>query len=216
MARLFPFKLPSLVLNDPRRSAERRFHDDCGRLLPDNMLVFYGVAWLAKRRGGDARDGEADFVIVDRDRGLLVVEVKGGQIGYDGSTGRWTSTDRDRTVHPINNPIEQAKDNRYALQAKIRDLPGWGNRWVPIGHAVAFPDCELAQGQTPLDLPEEIVIFQDSLRWLPEKIEAIYRYWESHYAGRRGIDEIGIRILERTFAPQLETRVPLARIIHKS
>ncbi len=215
MARLFPPELPSLVLNDSRRSAERRFYVECGRLLPDSMSVFYGVTWLAKKRGGDARDGEADFVLVDRDGGLLVIEVKGGQIGLDGRTGKWSSRDRDGVAHPIENPVEQAKRNRYALLEKIHMLPGWGNHWVPIGHAVAFPDCVPEHGAALLDLPEEIAIFQDSLRWLPEKIGAIYRFWQSEDADRRGLDEVRLRILERTFAPQLATRVPLGTALRE-
>ena len=69
MAQMFPSELPSSVLEDPRRSAERAMYDAFDRLLPEDMRVFYGVAWLAKRRNGDARDGEADFLLVDRERG---------------------------------------------------------------------------------------------------------------------------------------------------
>lgn len=215
MAQLFPAELPSWVLNDPRREGERRFFADCGRLLPDGILVFFGVTWLAKKRGDDARDGEADFVLVDRDHGLLVIELKGGQITRDGKTGRWSSTDRHGVVHPIDDPVEQAKRNKFALMEKIRTLPGWGGHWIPIGHAVVFPDCVPEHGTALLDLPEEIAIFQDSLRWLPEKIGAIYRYWQAEDTDRRGLDEVRLRILERAFAPQLTTRVPLGAALRE-
>jgi len=184
-------------------------YDAFERLLPEDMMVFYGVAWLAKRRNGDARDGEADFLLIDRERGLLVVEVKGGKIARDGKTGRWTSTDRGGAVHSLDDPVEQAKRNKYALRDKIHSLPGWGKHWIRIGHAVAFPDCVIESGNTPLDLPEQIAIFADSLRWLPEKVDAIYRYWSSDELAKKGLDDVRMRLLERTFAPQIETRIPL-------
>ena len=48
-------------------------------------MVFYCIAWHA-RKGGTAKHGEADFVIVHPDLGLLVLDVKRGRIQYNGAT----------------------------------------------------------------------------------------------------------------------------------
>ena len=183
---MLPCALPESVVADPRRSAERVMYEAFERLLPDSMTVFYGVTWLAKRRGGDARDGEADFLVLDRARGLLVVEVKGGKVSRDAASGRWSSTDRKGTVHSIDDPAQQAKRNKFALMEKIRSLPGWGSHWIPIGHSVAFPDCVLDAGTLPHDLPESITVFSDSLKWLPEKIASVVRLLGGGRSGKAG------------------------------
>ena len=52
-------------------------------------------------------DGEADFVMIHPDHGVLVVEVKGGRIRT--SEGEWYSVDRHGAEHEIKNPFEQAR-----------------------------------------------------------------------------------------------------------
>ena len=61
--------------------------------LPDACLVRYRVPWLSLT--GDPVEGEADFVVFDPQHGVLTVEVKGGGVEFDPTSGDWTSTDRD-------------------------------------------------------------------------------------------------------------------------
>src|SRR3954453_21958722 len=90
MARMYPQRL----LEPPTSGAERDLFGLFESRLPASYTVFYSVSWLARRGGSGARDGEADFLIVHPDHGILVLEVKGGQIAYDGALDRWTSRDR--------------------------------------------------------------------------------------------------------------------------
>ena len=72
------------------------------------------------RDHGYEREGEADVVIGDPDRGILVIEVKAGEIrrDADGALVGRPSACRDR-------PFEQAADSRHALVRKLRELPDW-------------------------------------------------------------------------------------------
>ena len=88
MATMFPTPLPAAVTADAGREAERRVYDALARLLDPEHAVFYSVAWLTRATGPAARDGEADFVIAHSDLGVLVLEVKGGQVGHDQMHGR--------------------------------------------------------------------------------------------------------------------------------
>jgi hypothetical protein len=119
MARVLPTPLPQYIVDDPKRAAEREVYVGMQRL-PADVHVYYCVAWLARRRTEGARDGEADCVVVERDRGILVVEVKGGQIARDGTTGRWTSRDTTGAVHVIGDPVAQARTSHHALIEKLR------------------------------------------------------------------------------------------------
>ena len=72
MARMFPERLPAEVKSE----AERRLFDIFKSEFSDDFVVFHGVRWLARRRGGGATDGEADFVVAHPHYGVLVLEVK--------------------------------------------------------------------------------------------------------------------------------------------
>jgi len=119
MARMFPDRYPERVRTDPARAGEREVYEALGDGLPDRYSVFGWVSWILKNPASRAYDGEADFVIADPDRGLLVLEVKGGGIECEGSSGRWFSTDRHGARHAIDDPFEQAKENRFRLIRKL-------------------------------------------------------------------------------------------------
>jgi len=126
MATMFPTPLPAAVAADAGREAERRVYGALARLLDPEHAVFYSVAWLTRATGPAARDGEADFVIAHSDLSVLVLEVKGGQIGHDQMTGEWHSTDRHDHRHPIRDPFAQATSSHHALEAKLREC--WQTR----------------------------------------------------------------------------------------
>ena len=46
--------------------------------LSDNYEVFYSVTWYSKNTDGKRINSESDFIIVDREKGFLCIEVKGG------------------------------------------------------------------------------------------------------------------------------------------
>ena len=46
--------------------------------LSDDYEVFYSVVWYSKDENGDRINSESDFIIVDRNKGFICIEVKGG------------------------------------------------------------------------------------------------------------------------------------------
>jgi hypothetical protein len=117
-------------------------------MLPAPWSVVHSVAWQSTRNGRQG-DGEADFVAVHPEHGLLVIEVKGGGVTVD--NGRWFSTDqRGCAFHPIKNPFEQAVGSKHALVRFVSEVaPSSG--WVQAGHAVAFPGLAVVP---PSELPQ--------------------------------------------------------------
>lgn len=163
MAVLYPTPLPRSVIDDPMRAAERKVYEALGAGLDAAHRVFYGVAWLAKAPEGDARDGEADFIVAHPEKGVLLLEVKGGGVARDGTTGRWASTDRNGVRHDIQDPFAQVRGSKHALLHKLKDHPGVGAAWIELGHGVVFPDC--ARPRLPLcpDASPEITVFAGDL-----------------------------------------------------
>jgi hypothetical protein len=154
MARMYPNQLSP----DTRSEAERRLYAAFRDELDNSYTVFHSVAWQSLDPAGRPRDGEADFVIAHPQRGILVMEAKGGTIHCDPRTGRWTSTDRSGQVHDIKDPFRQARDSKYILLDQLKLMLGDPRRRINIGHAVAFPDG-VAGGALPgLDKPRDIIL----------------------------------------------------------
>lgn len=200
MARM----VPDRVRDATKSAAERKLFDVLREGLPNDYTVFHHVAWLARNLRGDARDGETDFVIAHPVHGLLVVEVKGGRIAYDGLQGQWTSNQ-----YAIKDPFEQASSAKFSLLAKIRDLPRWRAQWPTVGHAVAFPDVAVTH-DLRLDAPQAIVCDVNNLAAIDAWVNGAFTYWQSQgaYDGVPGVD--GIKELVRLLSPTWELHAPLA------
>jgi hypothetical protein len=105
VAQILPSVLPDDVLNDPRRRAEREFFILCRDALPARVVVIYGYRWLDPLDRRRAVEGEADFTIIDPQRGILVLELKGGIIRRDAVTSKYFSREvRGTREHEIKDP----------------------------------------------------------------------------------------------------------------
>ena len=93
MARMFPERLTA-----DAPSSERRVHEALRTGLDGSFVVFHSVSWHGRNR---KPDGEVDFLVAHADLGLLVLEVKGGQIGIDPRRGTWLSKDGQGETVPL-------------------------------------------------------------------------------------------------------------------
>jgi hypothetical protein len=108
------------------------------RQLSDDWIIIHHVNWQSARYGRQG-DGEADFLLLHHQKGIIVLEVKGG--GIDVKEGRWVSTDRYGRKHDIKNPYEQATTSKHALVTWLKQ-EGWSEK-VRVGHAVVFPHLDM-------------------------------------------------------------------------
>ena len=130
MARMYPQPMHP----DTRSYAERKLYAAFQSQLPDDLTVFHSIWWQVRDTKSGVRDGEADFVIAHTDFGILVLEVKGGRIRYEGQTGQWFSND-----NPIKDPFKQGREAKYSLLEKLRELPYWRNRWISSSLNLMLP-----------------------------------------------------------------------------
>lgn len=200
MPRMFPERLHV----ETRSHAERTLYNAFQSQLANEYVVFHSVAWLARDTRSGARDGEADFVIAHPTKGLVILEVKGGAIRYDGAAGQWYSGS-----HLIKDPFEQAKGNKYSLLQKLKDLPYWRARRINIGHAVAFPDVAV-KGALRLDAPREIVMDLTDLHSLATWLDNLFIYWDAQSGSLSELERAGIEELIRLLSPSWQLRSPLA------
>ena len=117
--------------------------------LSDDWSIFHSIAWQSLRSGREG-DGEADFVLLHRSYGLIVLEVKGGRIEL--IDGIWFSIDRDDITHRIKNPFEQATHSKHALLRYFDDVAP--DLRVPTCHGVVLPDVTVATRLGPAASPD--------------------------------------------------------------
>jgi len=198
-----------------RSLAERKVFEALRDALPGAYTVLHHVPWVQRQLQGGARDGEADFVVIHPDRGLLVLEVKGGGIRHEAASGRWFSVDRDGREHPLPaSPFEQAMENKHNLRRWLEDRPGWRSRWGPFGHAVCFPDA--VTGGEPLPhTPQEVLIdardIADRER-MQLRVEKAFDLWAD---GRR----LGPERVQRAItalAHDVQIRQPLGLLVEET
>lgn len=166
------------------------------------------------RASQGVRDGEADFIVAHPEYGVMILEVKGGRIRFDAATSQWYSMDRNGVEHPIKDPIQQARNSKGALLAKLRELPGWDGRYLTIAYMAVFPDVFAGQVNLRLDLPRALVIDVANMQRLEESIENGFRwfYGEENQHGALGIYRLSLleSVLARSFTLRTSLGVELS------
>lgn len=209
MAKIYPPRLPQFILDDPKRSAERKVFNEL-KTLPDPYVIFYSSTWQKHNAYSGVEAGEADFVIAHPDMGFIVLEVKGGAIFYKSDLDQWYSQSREGTIYPIKNPLQQARRSHYFLKEELEKLPGWPGRKINFWHAVCFPDSIKRPGQEfALDLPNEQVLDVQDFVDIEKSIRGLFQYC----FGSKMIDGApgykSIQLAEALLANSFEMKTPL-------
>ena len=204
--------IPSPDLAVTTSGAELRLLSAFEWQLDNGHVVLHSVAWIAKPGGNGPRDGECDLLICHPQRGVLIVEVKGGKIDLDYAMLSWTSTDRKGVVHTIKNPFDQAKRGKYGILEKLKESPAWQRLrigWFTLGHAAFFPDIGDGKRLAGPDAPRDIIGDAGDLENLAAWTSRVFDFWESEAPSERRINEIGDRgvdAIRRLFARVATTR----------
>lgn len=194
-------------------SAEVKLYEACKRLKGD-FHIFHSVAWIS-RSEGEARDGEADFLVCHPNRGFLVIEVKGGRIEADYSNGRWTSIDgRDRR-HLIKDPFQQGVNAKFGILTKLKEQRDWdrlGVRRVEMGHAAFFPDVSDGRRLQGPNAPPELIGDANDLGNLESWLDDAFDYWADRESGATTdpLGPGGIQLMAKVFARVVEARPLIA------
>jgi hypothetical protein len=206
MPRFHPAEFPAELKSDRAGAAEYAVWERLADELPAAYTVFHRVRWLDRPESGRPQDGECDFLIAHPEKGVLVLEVKGGRVSVEGGSGRWISTDRANVPHEIKDPFAQANNTKHVLRRKLLATKYWRGGQVPIGHAVALPDC-MKEAARVADLSADVTLDAADLTRVEEAIERLFRFWRmTPDAFWR---ENGIAVLERLFVHRDFPRIPL-------
>jgi hypothetical protein len=187
-----------LIESDIKSQAEIKLYHAFKEQLSDDFYVFHSVAWLGLRSSIDKPyDGETDFILAHPRMGILLIEVKGGLVGFDPAEG-WYSIRKDHSHVSIKNPFQQVRSNKYALLNKLDSLPNWQGPIPTLGHAVAFPDGTLDLPELSPESPREIIMFYEDCADLDDWVRRCLKFW----AGEKFIPpgDYGVKALSELLA----------------
>lgn len=173
---MWPRTLPAEILKDSKRAAEVRVFRALENSLPLPFEVFYSRPWMGLNHLGEEIDGECDFLIAHPELGILTLEVKGGGISREASSGIWRSTDRHGIRRRIKDPVRQARDAKYRILAELKkSLPTLGR--INAHHGVLFPDVSYLSEDLGIDMPKTLFCCADELEhnlltWVLQRLQS--------------------------------------------
>ncbi|MBL6771457.1 MAG: NERD domain-containing protein [Rhizobiales bacterium] len=170
--------IPRIDIEQIENDGERKIASLLLKQLPERVRVYHSIEFIDRKKLG-----ECDFVVLHPDYGLLFVEVKGGEIGFNETTSRWERRVRDER-RVITNPFEQVRKNMFSLLEKIHKefaLKDTRNAETPYfdftnGFAVAFPDC-IFSGKLPPYAAIDIIIYLKKCKNLLMAIDTAFKYY---------------------------------------
>lgn len=181
MAKMIPY-LTQEELELVESRAEQIFYQACKDQLSDNWTVMHSVEWISRNNKMGPIDGECDFIIFGKNKGLFVIEIKGGGIGYNPNEDKWFSIDRNGDSHEINNPFEQAKKGKFSIMNYLNNQIEWTKplrgRKTLIRHAVFFSDIEDNSSLQAPERPKEIIGTHKNLLSLEKWLNSLLHFWK--------------------------------------
>ena len=146
---------------------------DAGTLLLPNL-----------RLTNEKKDYELDLVVLVPDEGVVVIEVKGGQVWHDGAD--WRQGSHAKVIRPV----LQAREGKFALREYVERDPRWRDssrtriRW---GHHVVLPFTALHADFATPDCPRWGISGRGELTTLLARIVEVVHVQEQGH--RRPTDD---------------------------
>lgn len=173
MAKMIPDIDPAKIGNKGEREAYKALSSQ----LPSNWVVRYHYPFCWKD-GHRLVEGEADFIVLAPNRGLMVIEVKGSD-GFDCQHGQWFRVKEGGSKENADNPFEQATRVKHRLVERIANkVFHTGKDKFPCiyGHLVMYP-CGKIEGQLPASTEPCLMIAYKDMNRIAERIGGSFEQW---------------------------------------
>ena len=117
--------MPKIIGNRPANRWENEVLKAFKNQLPADWVVMPSINW-ALQQNGYVRNGEADFVVLAPEWGMVVVEVKGSREFKVAEDGTWYRLQWDGSwIQLSESPPEQATRNMYTLVGTLCERFNW-------------------------------------------------------------------------------------------
>ena len=181
---------------------ERNVYRELKDQLPADWVVIANVGWTLASGGGPVRDGQADFVILVPESGMVVLEVKGTREFEIRDDGRWYRLDHLEGYIPLTEtPPDQAIRNMHCLAKIVVQSGGWNEFPGRYSYIVVYPNGEANRVPTMFD--ESTLITSRHRHLYASRIRhSLERRGFGTYAARMTapiVEQIGMLLTSRPF-----------------
>ena len=195
--------IPSVKPEDFNNSYGEKAVYEALRSLSDRYTVFYSLSWVGINENRTI--GEADFVILHPDKGVLVIEVKSGEIEY--KNGEWIQTNTRTRESKRIDPLGQARKSQFELLDRLYKA-NCDFRLPMMCYCAWFPSIEITDNMAlPIEATKEIVLDEKSLDNPEKAIDTCFEYWETKYRS--------VRLDQRQFQKVVDTLCPHFHVVPK-
>lgn len=167
--------IPNVKPEDFNNSPGEKEVYEALKLLGKDYTIFYSLSWISI--GNDRTIGEADFVIFHPGKGIMVIEVKSGEIEY--KYGSWTQTNRSSGVKKEIRPYDQARKSQFEIFDRLKKRQKRADFTIPmLCYAVWFPSIEYKRTDDfPAEASPEITFDSKSLLSAQTSIDKAFDFW---------------------------------------
>lgn len=156
MAKIFPDVAKTKVIFASH--AEETVYSKCLGL-SSKWQVYYSVTLSSIEENRGLVDNETDFLLYHPDYGVVVLEVKGGRIGFNTEKDSFYTVNRYGKSFFIKNPFQQALTWKSRFLRYLRKE----NVKVPITHMVSFPSLYERDLPKTAEIEKELFIGKEKL-----------------------------------------------------
>jgi hypothetical protein len=165
MAKIYPDSQHTRVVF--ASSAEEQIYRIAKTELPDPWRVYYSCVLSDFEKDEGLKDNEIDFLFYHPRYGLVVLEVKGGRISFDGQ--QFSSINRFGKSFVIKDPFQQSLAFKSRL---IRFLKKRGIR-TPVSHGVSFPDVMEEEFHSTSAHNQDLIFGRSKLAHLAQSLQRL-------------------------------------------
>jgi Nuclease-related domain len=206
MARMIPQKLSSTT----KSYAEKTLFQIFEKNLSDDYVVFHGAWWQHIKY--IVQDREADFIIIHPERGILIVEAKGGEITYDHLNMAWYQNQHKMKK----SPFQQAREIKYKfLDFLMKHNEFKNSQYFCRGQCVAFPDMDGVINTLPSEAPQEILLLRPQLGNISGWISSVFDYYKAK-GNFTKLGEERTKLIINLISPSTEFKKYIANDIAKT
>lgn len=137
--------------------------------LNDNWIIVHSINWINDGHIGQSQ-GECDFLIINKEYGIIVLEVKGGKISA--TNGTWYSINNNNEKNEIKDPEKEANNSKFILLNRFRKEKVKSY----ITCALCFPDTDISKAFLPTSISKDIILDINSFENIEENLIKIFKY----------------------------------------
>ena len=171
--------IPSMPLDFHGSDGEQEAYDSLARL-DDSYIVFHSIRWVGRPSSDRSPgQGEADIVVFQPSKGILVVEVKAGIITLE--NGVWYQQNRRTSqVTRMKDPESQASRSKFEIIAALEGKLLCEESCL-VCHAVWFTSAPVNNKVLPMNMNSEMLFDSTDLPDSSAAIDRAFAYWSSKF-----------------------------------